>query len=169
MERPTDREEIAGRIERLATPLAVRAGLEIFAVHYRPEQGRMVVRLVVDHPSGGVTLDTLADLSRQVGHQLEAEDVVPGKYHLECTSPGVERPLLRPVHFQRAVGHRVRMRVTEPGAPTRRIRGTLSDVDEYGVTIEDDAIGRQHVAYGSITEAKTEFDAARALAGRERR
>jgi ribosome maturation factor RimP len=164
-----DREAITRRIEALALPLVERAGLELFAVHYRSEQGRMVVRLIVDLPDGGVTLDALADLSRQVGHQLEVEDAVPGRYHLECTSPGVERPLLRPHHFARAVGTRVRVRTTDAWGPRRRLRGTLVAADEDGVTVVDDEAGSLRVPFDAITDARTEFDAAEALAGHSRR
>lgn len=164
-----DRDAIAGRIEALVRPLIEQAGLELYAVQYRPERGRMVVRLVVDLPEGGVTLDGLADLSRHVGHLLEVQDVVPGRYDLECTSPGVERPLLHPRHYARAIGDRVRLRIAPPGEKPRRLRGTLTAVDEGGVTVADDAGGAQRIAFEDITEARTEFDAAAALARRGRR
>jgi len=164
-----DRQAIVGRIEGLVLPLLERAGLELFAVHYRSEQGRMVVRLVVDLPDGGVTLDLLADLSRQVGHQLEVEDAVPGRYHLECTSPGVDRPLLRPGHFVRAVGTRVRVWTTEESALRSRLRGVLTEADAEGVTLVDDEIGPQRVPFEAVAEARIEFDAREALAGSSRR
>lgn len=164
-----DRESIVRRVEELVLPLVERAGLELFALQYRPEQGRMVLRLVVDLPDGGVGLDALAGLSRQVGHQIEVEDAIPGRYHLECTSPGVERPLLRPHHFTRAVGSRVRLRTADATQLRRRLRGTLTAVDEHGVTVIDDEAGLQRVPFDAIADARTEFDAARALAGRSRR
>jgi ribosome maturation factor RimP len=164
-----DREAIIGRIEGLVLPLVERAGLELFAVHYRSEQGRMVVRLVVDLPDGGVTLDTLASLSRQVGHVLDVGEVVPGRYHLECASPGVERPLLRPRHFVRAVGSRVRVRTTEASGLRRRLRGDLTEADDFGVTVVDDEAGPQRVPFDAIAEARLEFDARQALARQARR
>ena len=164
-----DREAIVERIETLVLPLVARAGLELFSVHYRSEQGRMVVRLVVDLPDGGVTLDALADVSRQVGHLLDVEEVVPGRYHLECTSPGVDRPLLRPRHFARAVGSRVRVRTVEGSTLPRRLRGVLTEADDAGVMVSDEETGPQRVPFEAIVEARIEFDAKQALAGQSRR
>lgn len=164
-----DREVVAQRVEDLVTPLVERAGLELFDVQYRSEHGRMVLRLVVDQPAGGVTLDALADLSRQVGPVLEAHDVPPGRHQLECASPGVERPLLRPRHFALALGQRVRIKTTEAFGPRRRFRGVLTAADEHAVTVQDDDVGAQRVPLDAIAEARTEFDAAQALAGRARR
>lgn len=163
-----DRETIARRIEELALPLVERAGLELFGVQYRSERGRMVLRLIVDRPEGGVTLDGLAELSRRIGHELDVADVVGGAYMLECTSPGVERPLVRPPHFERAIGSRVRIRLLESMTP-RRLRGVLAAVDDTGITVIDDEVGSRRIPFDAIAEAKTEFDAAKALAGRGRR
>lgn len=164
-----DRDMVVGRVEAVVAPLVDRAGLELFAVQYRSEHGRMVLRLVVDRPEGGVTLDALAQLSRQIGHALEATDAVPGRYELECTSPGVERPLLQPRHFAQVVGQRVRLQTTEDFPARRRLRGTVTGADDETVTVLDDEIGAQRVPFAAIVEARTEFDATQALAARARR
>ena len=109
-----DRSTVTQRVWELAEPLALATGLELVDVQFRPEAGRLVLRLLIDRPEGGVTLDELARVSREVGDLLDAHDPVPGRYHLECSSPGLNRPLVREAHFRRAVGRRVRVRTRQP-------------------------------------------------------
>ena len=99
-----DPSAVTRRVWELAEPLALGAGLELVDVQYRPEGGRLVLRLLIDRPDGGVTVDELARISRELGDVLDAHDTVPGRYQLECSSPGVNRPLLREAHFHRALG-----------------------------------------------------------------
>src|SRR6185369_11695175 len=111
-----DRSAVTQRVWELAEPLALATGLELVDVQYRPESGRIVLRLLLDRPDGRVTLDELTRVSRELGDVLDAHDAVPGRYHLECSSPGVNRPLLREAHFRRARGEheRVRVRTRDP-------------------------------------------------------
>jgi len=99
-----DRAAVTRRVWELSEPLARAAGLELVDVQYRPEGGRLILRLLLDRfadrpvevPAAGVTLDELARISRELGDVLDAHDAVPGRYHLECSSPGLNRPLVRP-------------------------------------------------------------------------
>ena len=158
-----DASTIRERVWELTEPLVERLGLEVVDVHYRSEAGRMVLRLLVDRPRGGVTLDELADVSRQIGDVVDAHDAVPGRYVLECSSPGVERPLRRPEHFRRVVGEAIRLTTREPRDGRRRFRGALEAVTDVGVRLADVEVGPVEVAFEEITEAHTEFDARRAL------
>src|SRR5215475_7620427 len=137
-----DRSEVTQRVWALAEPLAMAQGLELVDVQYRPELGRMVLRLLLDRPEGGVMLDDLARASRELGDVLDAHDAVPGRYHLECSSPGLNRPLIREPHFRRAVGARVRVRTRDPIAGRRQFHGTLVEAGPDSVTVEDPDAGR---------------------------
>jgi len=158
-----DASTIRARVWELAEPLVGAQGLELIDVQYRPEGGRMVLRLLLDRPEGRVTLDELADASRQLGDVFEAHEAVPGRHVLECSSPGVERPLRRPAHFRRVVGEAIRLTRREPLDGRRRYRGTLEAVTDVGVRLADVDVGSVEVAFEEITEAHTEFDARRAL------
>ena len=118
---------VAQRVWALAEPGVVTAGLELVDVQYRPEGGRAVLRLLIDRPTGGVTIDELARMSRELGHVFDAHDAVPGRYHLECSSPGLNRPLIRPPHYERAVGQRVYVRTRNPVDGRRQYRGVLRE------------------------------------------
>jgi ribosome maturation factor RimP len=87
------------------------------------------LRLYVDRP-GGVDLELC---ERVTGSLRELLD----RYSLEVSSPGIDRPLTKPEHFRRYVGHRVRVRTHEPIDGQRSFTGTLLDADEGEVTVED--------------------------------
>ena len=99
------------------------------------------LRVVADRPdddgggNGGITSDALAEINRLVSPILDQHDPVPGRYTLEVSSPGVERPLRRPDQFRRAVGETVIVK-TVPGTEPRRIKGRLDAVDGEHLTIE---------------------------------
>src|SRR5262245_9601171 len=169
-----DRAAVTRRVWELSEPLARAAGLELVDVQYRPEGGRLILRLLLDRsedrllplPQGegdiearpgpgrpGVTLEELARVSRELGDVLDAHDAVPGRYHLECSSPGLNRPLVRPQHFQRAVGQRVRVRMHEPVCQRRQFHGVLTAATDSEITVEDPDAGIVSLALDGIDRA----------------
>ncbi|MEW5722208.1 MAG: ribosome maturation factor RimP [Thermodesulfobacteriota bacterium] len=116
---------IVERVEGLAGPLLVGEGFDLVEVQYRRERVGWVLRLFIDRAptpeeglagrtGSGVTLDDCVEMSREVGRLLDVEDVVPGAYTLEVSSPGLDRPLTRPEHFRRFTGRKVKVQVTGP-------------------------------------------------------
>jgi len=152
-----DPSAVTRRVWELAEPLALGAGLELVDVQYRPEGGRLVLRLLIDRPDGGVTVDELARISRELGDVLDAHDTVPGRYQLECSSPGVNRPLLREAHFRRALGQRVCVRTHDPVRDRRVFHGTLEAVTADGVTVQDPAVGSVELPFAAIEKANIEY------------
>ncbi len=130
-----DRSAVTQRVWELAEPLVIASGLELVDVQYRPEAGRTVLRLLIDRPEGGVTLDQLTRVSRELGDVLDGHDSVPGRYHLECSSPGLNRPLIREAHFRRALGQQVRVRTREPIAGRRHERWSSAIVLDRGTEV----------------------------------
>src|SRR5882724_1531009 len=106
-------ETVAERVWEIAEPLVVQEGLEIVDVEFRRENRGMILRLFLDR-EGGVGLDDLTRVSRQLGDLLDVHDTVPGRYLLECSSPGIDRRLRRPDHFRRYIGKAVRVRTVAP-------------------------------------------------------
>ena len=149
---------VTQRVWGLAEPVVLTAGLELVDVQYRPEGGRTILRLLIDRPAGGVTIDELARISRELGHVFDAHDAVPGRYHLECSSPGLNRPLVKPEHFQRAVGQRVYVRMRSPIHGRRQFRGVLSGAADDTATIDDPDAGRVALAIADVERANIEYD-----------
>jgi ribosome maturation factor RimP len=153
-----DRSAVAERIWELAEPVVLAAGLELVDVQYRPEGGRLVLRLLLDRPEGGVTLEEITRTARELGDVLDAHDPVPGRYHLECSSPGLNRPLVREAHYARAVGKQVRVRTREPLNARRQFRGRLASVSAEGVTVVEQGDVSAFIPFAAIERANVEYE-----------
>ena len=107
----------------------------------RPVRRRAAWRHLAHHArhpariAAGITLDDLALASRLVSRTLDEHDPMPGRYTLEVTSPGVERSLRTPAHFQREVGKVVAIRLADVGHDDRRVTGTLVAADDSTATV----------------------------------
>jgi ribosome maturation factor RimP len=141
--------DVSLRVRELVEPLLADRGLEVVDV----EQSATKLRITIDRSDGAaVDLDTIALASEQVSHALDRADPIPGRYTLEVSSPGVERPLRTPDHFRRVVGATVALR-TRPGTDgERRVEGTLEAADDEGVRVA----GRT-LPYRDIERARTVF------------
>jgi ribosome maturation factor RimP len=140
-------------VRAIVRPLAAERGLDLYDV----EQAQSSVRVLVDR-AGGVDLDALAELSRAVSRALDEVDPVAGRYTLEVSSPGLERPLRRPEHFVGAVGERVTVKTVPGTEGDRRLTGRLAAADEAGITVHPDQGADRTLGYGEIASARTLFD-----------
>lgn len=130
------RDSLIQRVAEIAGRAARREGLSVWDVELAGSGRRRVLRIYIDKP-GGVTLDDCERISQQVGAVLDAEDVVPGEsYQLEVSSPGVERRLTRPHHFELCRGQKVRLQLREPLEGQRRWEGVLQGLEEGRVVLE---------------------------------
>jgi ribosome maturation factor RimP len=125
---------VSDRVRDLVAPVCTDLGLEIYDVEHASGK----VRVTVDRP-GGVDLAALAVATRLISRELDERDPIPGGYQLEVSSPGLERPLRTPAHFQRAVGRTVSLRLHPSAGEVRRISGVLTEADADGVTVLVDA------------------------------
>jgi len=147
---------IAERVWEIAEPVAIQEGLEIVDVEFRRESRGMVLRLFLDQAGGGgVNLDELTRVSRQVGDLLDVHDAVPGRYTLEVSSPGIARRLRRPDHFLRYIGKRVRVRTVTPQDGRRVFVGNLEAVDTAGVQVSGFE-GSHFIRFADIMQANYE-------------
>ncbi len=143
----------------LVEPIAVEEGLEIVDIEFQREGRGTCLRIFLDSQGGGggVDLEALARVSRQVGDVLEVHEAIAGPYTLETSSPGVNRRLRVPEHFRRYLGQRVRVRTTTPIDGRRTFLGTLQAVQIDGVVIAAD--GREDfVAFAAMAHANYEYD-----------
>ncbi len=145
-------------VEALLRPVVEAAGLELVDAAFTRERGRRVLRVTVDRDSSDrIDLDTIAEVSGRISRRLDLEDVVPGRYDLEVSSPGVERPLKRPQEFRRHTGEKVRVRSAEPVDGSRTHTGTLEAADEEGIVIRTEA-GERRLRYQDVASARTVFE-----------
>jgi len=148
------------RVRELVEPVASDLQLDVYDV----EQRGGTMRVTLDTPTGsdaGVDLDQLALATRLISRELDHHDPIPGKYTLEVTSPGVERTLRTPEHFQREIGKLLNIRLANVDNDVRRIQGVLVDADDTTATIrvvEGADLGERQIALSSIDRARTVFE-----------
>ena len=110
------------------------------------------LRVIVD-AKGGIDLEHITNVSRGVSRLLDdSEDLVPESYNLEVTSPGLERKLRRPRHYEKAIGRHVRVKTTGGGT----VRGELTTVDDSGFVVTD-GDHDVRIAYADVAKARTLF------------
>ncbi len=151
---------VAERVHELLEPVVESLGVELVDVEWSGGS----LKVFIDTPDG-VTTETLAEVSHMISPLLDQEDPVPGRYMLEVSSPGVERPLRRLAQFERAVGEDVIVKL-QPGSDPRRLRGSLTSVDGETITVEaveldgnDLAQPESHtIDVDSIDKARTSFE-----------
>lgn len=145
-------------VRTMVEPLAAAVGADVYDVTFAG--GKLAVAV---NRQGGIDLDTLADISRELGQQLDEHDVIGGSYTLEVSSPGLERPLRTVDHYRGALGEPVTIK-TKPGVEgDRRINGELRsvDADTFTVAVEDDrgepTGDERTLAYDDVERARTTF------------
>jgi ribosome maturation factor RimP len=146
------------RIWEVAAQIADGEGMEVVDVELRPEGSRRgrVLRLYLDK-HGGPNIDELGRVSRQLSELLDTQDIVEGSYTLEVSSPGINRPLKKPEHFQRFIGKRVRVRTADMIEGRRSFLGILKEVTGEKIRIEVE--GKQYdIPFSTIEKSNYEHD-----------
>ncbi len=99
--------------------------------------GRQTLQVMAERRDGaGMTVDDCAELSRTISALLDVEDPLPGAYLLEVSSPGIDRPLVRPADYERFAGHEAAIETTRPIAGRKRFHGRIGGLAESGVRLE---------------------------------
>lgn len=148
---------VVERVWQIAEPLVTEYQMEIVDIDYRREGRGNVLRFYLDREEGGVTVDDLAQMSRRLGHLIEVQDFIPGRYLLEVSSPGVNRRLRQPGHFRRYVGKHVRVRTLERSDGRRSFFGELRAVEDGGIVVAT-AEGDVSISFDNIAQANYEHD-----------
>ncbi len=112
-------------------------GFELVDVEFLSEHGRWVLRVYADK-EGGITLDDCVSISREIGYLLDVEDMVRQRYVLEVSSPGLNRPLKKKKDYMKAIGKKVKIRISSPINGRRRFTGYLKKFQGKTVYLETD-------------------------------
>ena len=125
----------ATEVSRIVEPVLEEMDMELVDVEYVTERGRPILRVTIDK-DGGVTIDDCAAVSREIGDLIEINDTLSGRYVLEVSSPGLNRPLKKEKDFVRAVGKKVRLKTVSPVDGRRNYRGTLLSFEDGNLLID---------------------------------
>jgi len=121
------------KLHALIAPILQNFNADFVALELKGSKQNLIVRVVADQV-GGVSLTTCAAISRALSAELEAADIVPGRYRLEVSSPGVDRPLTSPRDFERNLGRQVNLQYQQ-GETLRSIEGTIQQVSESEIIL----------------------------------
>jgi len=134
-----EKKEIINRLTELIQPYLMAQGVELVELEFtQPRRGRATLRLFVDRPGGGITLDEITRVSRVVGELLDVHDPISSSYTLEVSSPGLTRALKKPQDFERYTGRLVRLTTRTPWEGKQVHRGILKGLANEEVSLEED-------------------------------
>ncbi|MEP7043777.1 MAG: ribosome maturation factor RimP [Dokdonella sp.] len=137
----------------LLAPTIADLGLELVGIEFSPNSGSSLLRVYIDEPERGITIDDCERASREISALLDVNDPVAGRYTLEVSSPGLERPLFTLEHFARFVGEQVKVNVNLPLEGRRRFQGVLTAVEGDRITLEQDGTPLT-IAHANIAKAR---------------
>ena len=153
--RPLD-EAIRARVAGLIAPMLAARRVEPVELTYRRAGPQAVLRLLVD-TAAGITVQACTELSRAIGAVLDEHDAIPERYVLEVASPGLDRPLRSGRDFERVIGRRVALQLSEPVAGLRELAGTVVSVGDALVTVRLDRGDALRVPLRAITTARQDI------------
>ena len=151
------------RLTEVIEPEAEALGFELVRVKMMPSEagdGGQALQIMAEDPATGqLVIDQCAALSRRVSEKLDAleeqgEVLVPGAYHLEVSSPGIDRPLTRAKDFAEWAGHEAKISMDKAWDKQRNYKGALKGIEDGMVTIEDAKAGEAQLPLTKIHSAK---------------
>jgi ribosome maturation factor RimP len=123
------RETLSQSVEDTIKPYLEAQGVELIDLQLHQRKGRWLIRIFGDI-EGGISLEDCRRLSREIGHVLDAEDLIPASYVLEVSSPGLDRPLHTPRDFQRQLQRLVKVFLRVPFADQTHYTGRVTAVSD---------------------------------------
>ncbi|MBU0584546.1 MAG: ribosome maturation factor RimP [Alphaproteobacteria bacterium] len=149
---------VDARVASIVQPVLRAIGFRLVRVRLSGQNG-LTLQIMAEREDGTMTVEDCEEVSRAVSPALDVEDPVDKAYHLEVSSPGIDRPLVRKSDFENWAGHQARIETSILVAERKRFKGTIVSAGANGVTIERDqapegAETRIEVPYESIAEAR---------------
>ncbi len=151
------------RLTEVIEPEANALGFELVRVKTMPSEagdGGLALQVMAEDPATGqLVIEQCAALSRGISAAFDAreadgEELIEGHYHLEVSSPGIDRPLTRAKDYAAWAGHEAKISLIEKAEGQRNIRGKLVGIEDGTVTIEDNKAGTIAVPLQNIHAAK---------------
>jgi ribosome maturation factor RimP len=138
---------------QLINPVVADLGLECLGIEYAPSRGNSLLRIYIDHLERPITIEDCEAVSRELSAQLDVNDPISGRYTLEVSSPGLDRPLFTPAQFARFIGEKAKISLNLPVDGRRRLQGDIRAVDGDRITIAQDGIDIV-IAHDNVQKAR---------------
>ncbi len=150
-----DSKLVEEKVRNLVKPVIEGMGFRLFDVEFKPERG-WVLRIIADK-EGGITIKDCEDISKKISALLDVEDIIPFSYFLEVSSPGLDRELTKPEHYEFFKGRLARLILRTPVNNTREIVGKIEGVSNGIVIIKTEKGETLHVPLSYIARGRLEF------------
>ena len=151
-----DTRRVIDRVSEIIGPILDQLDLDLVEITFRVEGGRWILRVTIDHIEG-VQVQHCTAVSRELGVHLDVEDLIPVKYYLEVSSPGLDRPLRDERDFERFTGRFVKIKTSRSVAGRRNINGTIEGIQDgvLHLLLEDEI--RLEIPVEDISSARLDF------------
>ncbi len=127
----------AARVAELIEPALSGSGFRLVRVAVSGREGK-TLQIMAERPDGTLTIADCEAISKEISPLLDVHDPIAGSYHLEVSSPGIDRPLVRPSDFEVWSGYEAKIEVTQPIDGRKRFRGMLEGFEDREVRMEVD-------------------------------
>lgn len=144
---------VDARIALIVEPVLSAIGYRLVRVRLTGQNG-LTLQIMAERADGTMTVEDCETVSRAVSPALDVDDPIDKAYHLEVSSPGIDRPLVRKSDFANWQGHLVKLETSVMVAERKRFRGRIAAADDTGITIDRDAPG-----YGEEPTVRVPFEA----------
>lgn len=149
---------LAAEVAAVAEPVLEDLGFRLVRVAVAGGREDRILQIMTERPDGTITIDDCEQISKALSPVLDVADPLPGAYRLEISSPGIDRPLVRPSDFEDWSGHVAKIELREAVDGRRRFKGTLEGFEDGEIRIACDLgeQGRQHLGLpvALVAEAK---------------
>lgn len=144
---------IDARVAEIVMPVIAAAGYRLVRVRLLGQNG-LTLQIMAEREDGTMDVEGCEELSRAISPALDVEDPIDKAYHLEVSSPGIDRPLVRKSDFEAALVHLAKLETAVMISDRKRFRGKIIATGDEGVTI-----ARDQVSYGEEPNVTIPWDA----------
>jgi ribosome maturation factor RimP len=149
---------VDARVAAIVGPVLETIGMRLVRVKLTSQNG-LTLQIMAERPDGTMTIEDCEEASRAISPALDVEDPIDKAYHLEVSSPGIDRPLVRVEDFAAAVGHLAKVETAVMLGGRKRFRGAITEADANGLTLTRDDVKNDEepvvaIPFESIAEAR---------------
>ena len=149
---------IDARVAAIIEPTIVEMGYQLVRVKLSSQNG-LTLQIMAERPDGIMTVQDCERLSVAVSPVLDVDDPIDKAYHLEVSSPGIDRPMVRKSDFTKWIGHIVKFETSVMVEGRKRFRGTISSVSEDAFVLERETPAKDEdplvtIPFSTLAEAR---------------
>lgn len=125
-------------VAKIIEPIVLEEGFKLYDIAWTLDRGRKILRVMVEGEGREVTIDDCARLSHSIEDVIEVKGLIPERYDLEVSSPGLRRPLKKEEHFRRVLGKVIRVKTKTPIGGRKNYKGELKKIEGGQFVVEVD-------------------------------